>query len=128
MPDLPTDLRARVVAAFAEHFDAPPARLARAPGRVNLIGEHTDYNDGFVLPVAIDRACWIAYRPRADRLLGLEALDADGALALELAHLPEAQAQAPGRVNLLGEHTDYNDGFVLPIAICLLYTSPSPRD
>ena len=40
---------------------------------------------------------------------------------------PRWIAAAPGRVNVIGEHTDYNDGFVLPMA-CLLYTSPSPRD
>jgi galactokinase len=47
--------------------DAP--RIATAPGRVNLIGEHTDYNDGFVLPMAIDRRVGIAIAPRDDRLL-----------------------------------------------------------
>jgi len=56
----------RVAAAFAQRFGAPPACLVRAPGRVNLIGEHTDYSDGFVLPMAIDRAVWIALRPRTD--------------------------------------------------------------
>ena len=45
-----------VVRAFEAHFDQPPLLLVRAPGRVNLIGEHTDYNDDFVLPMAIDRA------------------------------------------------------------------------
>jgi galactokinase len=59
---------------------------------VNLIGEHTDYNDGFVLPVAIDRAMWIAFRPRDDRLLGLESLDTDSATALELDDLPTSKA------------------------------------
>jgi galactokinase len=47
----------------------------RAPGRVNLIGEHTDYNDGFVLPLAIDRAVWIALRPRDDRRVVVHSLE-----------------------------------------------------
>ncbi|MGD9029429.1 MAG: galactokinase family protein, partial [Anaerolineae bacterium] len=53
--------------AFVQRFEASPGFVVRAPGRVNLIGEHTDYNDGFVLPMAIDRAIWIALRPRDDR-------------------------------------------------------------
>ena len=55
-----------VVSNFEQEFNQPPAFIVRAPGRVNLIGEHTDYNDGFVFPLAIDRATWIALRPRAD--------------------------------------------------------------
>jgi galactokinase len=45
------------------------ARVFRAPGRVNLIGEHTDYNDGFVMPAAIDFYTWVALAPRSDRRL-----------------------------------------------------------
>lgn len=52
--------------AFTEHYGREP-RLFRAPGRVNLIGEHTDYNDGFVLPMAIDRETVVAAAPREDR-------------------------------------------------------------
>ena len=51
---------------FYDEFGEDPSYIVRSPGRVNLIGEHTDYNDGFVLPMAIDRAAWIALRPRAD--------------------------------------------------------------
>jgi galactokinase len=49
--------------------------VVRAPGRVNLIGEHTDYNDGFVLPLAIERAVWVALRPRDDDRILVHSLD-----------------------------------------------------
>lgn len=48
---------------FTARFGGEPTLLVQAPGRVNLIGEHTDYNDGLVLPAAIDRYVWIAARP-----------------------------------------------------------------
>lgn len=57
--------------AFGAAFGSPPDLIARAPGRVNLIGEHTDYNDGFVMPMAIDREVRVAVRRRADRLVRL---------------------------------------------------------
>ncbi len=60
------NLRSQIIAEFRKQFDADPTLVVRAPGRVNVIGEHTDYNDGFVLPIAIDRAIWIALRPRDD--------------------------------------------------------------
>ncbi|WP_375401365.1 galactokinase [uncultured Amnibacterium sp.] len=52
---------------FSERFGRSPAGLWQAPGRVNLIGEHTDYNEGFVLPFAIDRSTTAALAPRHDR-------------------------------------------------------------
>jgi len=62
-----------------------PPRTFRAPGRVNLIGEHTDYNDGFVMPMALDRSTWIAAAPRTDRRLVVrsEAYDAEETIDLD---------------------------------------------
>jgi galactokinase len=68
-----------------------PARLFRAPGRVNLIGEHTDYNDGFVMPVAIDRATWVAAVGRADRLLVVTSDHASGTATIDLDSLCDRQ-------------------------------------
>lgn len=62
---------------FQEKFGRPPAFLARAPGRVNLLGEHVDYNDGFVLPAAIDRATYIAFSPANSEQTTLWAVDFD---------------------------------------------------
>jgi galactokinase len=60
---------------FVRHYGIHPRLIVRAPGRVNLIGEHTDYNDGFVLPVAIDRATYVAARPRDDVQVQVVAAD-----------------------------------------------------
>ena len=68
-------MRERVRDAFADRFGEAPPTLVRAPGRVNLIGEHTDYNDGFVLPIAIDRDIWIALRARPDGCVRVYSLD-----------------------------------------------------
>src|SRR5450830_1383437 len=60
----------RLIDALETEFPAAPdsarVEMARAPGRVNLIGDHTDYNEGFVLPVAIELDTWIAFRRRQD--------------------------------------------------------------
>lgn len=53
----------RIAKIFKDTFGHEPAHIGRAPGRVNLLGEHVDYNDGFVLPAAIDRATYIAFSP-----------------------------------------------------------------
>ncbi|MCR4405814.1 MAG: galactokinase [Anaerolineae bacterium] len=62
---------------FRQLFGTEAALVVRAPGRVNLIGEHTDYNDGYVLPVAIDRSVLLAASPRPDRWVVVHALDFD---------------------------------------------------
>lgn len=61
-----SDIVQTCVSAFRDRFGEDPKIVVRAPGRVNLIGEHTDYNDGFVFPAAIDRYVVFAARPRSD--------------------------------------------------------------
>jgi len=68
-------LNSQIHAQFHAHFGHQPEKLYSAPGRVNLIGEHTDYNGGFVLPAAINFHTWIAASPRADRWIEAVALD-----------------------------------------------------
>lgn len=84
------DAQARARFAFARAFGGEPTLLVRAPGRVNLIGEHTDYNDGFVMPLAIDRDTVVAARPNDSGTIRIVAADmsdardsfaADGAIA-----------------------------------------------
>ena len=67
----------RLVLEFINRFGHSPEFIVSAPGRVNLIGEHTDYNDGFVFPVAIDKYIHIIGAKRPDRKVHLHALDMD---------------------------------------------------
>ncbi len=67
----------RVVNAFQARFGSLPESIARAPGRVNLLGEHVDYNDGFVMPAAIDRATYVAFSKSVHTGSQVEALDLD---------------------------------------------------
>lgn len=68
---------ARVSELFEAFFSVAPQGVVKAPGRVNLIGEHTDYNGGFVLPAAINYHTYIAFTPRDDRQLRLVAYNFD---------------------------------------------------
>jgi galactokinase len=67
----------RITNIFQEKFGSAPAHVARAPGRVNLLGEHVDYNDGFVLPAAIDRATYVAFSAADAEQTQLVAADFD---------------------------------------------------
>lgn len=68
-------LKSKVEAGFRDAFAAVPELVAAAPGRVNLIGEHTDYNDGFVMPMGIGVGTLVAAKPRQDAVLRVAALD-----------------------------------------------------
>jgi galactokinase len=85
-------VRENVLKAFKEEYKGDPAWLTNSPGRVNLIGEHTDYNDGFVLPMAINYATWIALHPRNDSRVVVTALDLDEYLDLDLKEITRGKS------------------------------------
>ncbi len=97
---------ADLAADFERRFGRAP-RVYRAPGRVNLIGEHTDYNDGFVMPIALDRSTWVAAAPRAD-----------GALVAHSREYGETASLAAGRDACTSHHwTDYVRGVACELAL-----------
>ncbi len=83
--------------SFAERFGREPAMLTRSPGRVNLIGEHTDYNLGYVLPATIDRYTKLAAAPREDRTLRVYSETVGQEVEIDL----------DGHIGLLGEQSDW---------------------
>ena len=72
---------------FRSYFQRPAALLARAPGRVNLLGEHIDYNEGPVLPAAIDRAVHLAVAPLEEPVISLQAVDLGSATTFRIQDL-----------------------------------------
>jgi galactokinase len=89
-------LRETVIAKFQECFGEVPVHVVRAPGRVNLLGEHVDYNDGFVLPIAIDRATWLAFSTSDTDQTRLTAVDLSEDVSFTPEMLP-AKTDAKGR-------------------------------
>ena len=84
------ELQQRVIKEFTTRYGSAPTFVVRAPGRVNLIGEHTDYNDGFVMPLAINRDTWIALRPRPDSQVHLFSMDHQENLEFDLKSIQRA--------------------------------------
>jgi galactokinase len=78
---------------FEQLFGGRP-RIFRAPGRVNLIGEHTDYNDGYVMPAAIGFSAYVAVSPRPDRNLVIQSEEFAGQFEFDLANLPSQRTGA----------------------------------
>lgn len=90
-----TTLQDTVVQRFHALFGEAPAFVVRAPGRVNLIGEHTDYNDGFVMPMAIERAIYIALRPRPDAHVMMTSLNFEEPFTFNLADFEADEEMNP---------------------------------
>jgi galactokinase len=78
---------------FEKLFGEPP-RVFRAPGRVNLIGEHTDYNDGFVMPAAVAFSTYVAIAPRPDRKLVIHSQEFPGNFEFDLDNFPHQRTGA----------------------------------
>jgi len=100
-PQLLAELQER----FQGRFGRPPAWAVRAPGRVNLIGEHTDYNDGLVLPCAIDRDTWIVGAARDDARIRIHSREMSG-------DAPPAEVRVAGPHDRAGDWVDYVRGAV----------------
>ena len=79
-----SELSSRARDGFTERFSREPQGVWRAPGRVNLIGEHTDYNDGFVFPFAIDRSTVVALAAREDRIIQITTAHTDDIVRIAL--------------------------------------------
>jgi galactokinase len=82
----------QVRAAFVARYGTEPTVWVRAPGRVDLMGSHTDYNEGYVLTMPIDRDTWIAARPRSDRLVRLHSLNVESGGVFDLDAVAHAEA------------------------------------
>jgi galactokinase len=101
------DLHQRLLAGFHQHFGGNPEFVACAPGRVNLLGEHIDYNDGFVLPAAIDRVTLVAFRRSGSACSTLFALDLNAQTSFNL-HSIQEKTDSNG--NLLSGWASYPAG------------------
>ena len=81
---MPVSRRKIIQEAFADRYGGLPTHWVQAPGRVDLMGSHTDYNEGYVLTQAIDRSTWIAFRPRADARVAIQSLNVAGSSEFNL--------------------------------------------
>lgn len=90
--------RDRALARFRERWGAAPAHLIRSPGRVLLMGEHTDYHDGLALTVAIPQGLWLAMRTRADGTVVIESEGREGVAEIDLQTLRKGDGAWPESV------------------------------
>ena len=94
---------AQIVDGFRQHFpQASKASAYRAPGRVNLIGEHTDYNLGFVFPIALEMSCYVAIAPADHGNLRIFSREIGELFSIPVAAIPQAQRQGQWHDYILG--------------------------
>jgi galactokinase len=106
----------RLVGQFVDQYGRPPGHIVRSPGRVNLIADHTDYNDGFALPMAIDQCIWVLSASRDDREIALRSSYAgDARLHLD-------------RLERSGSWVDYVAGDVATVGEAMNQSHRSLRD
>src|SRR5512143_88637 len=98
---MPVSRRGEVAQLFRTKFEAEASLWARAPGRVDLMGSHTDYNLGYVLTLPIGRDTWIAASPREDGFVSVFSLNLDAEATFKLEHV-EKDPGKPWRNYLSG--------------------------
>jgi galactokinase len=111
-------LHAELYNSFKKHYQKEPL-VVRSPGRVNIIGEHTDYNDGFVLPAAIDKSIFVGVSKREDDIINLFSKEFNEAFEIHLKDLKKSDKQWAnyilGIVDQLLKHNHNISGFNLMI-------------
>ena len=100
----------KVLAAFAAKFGGAPAKVAYAPGRIEVLGNHTDYNDGYVFSAAIDKGTFFAVSPAADDKVTLVALDMDETYECDFGAVAPVKAGATWANYVLGTFNWLFDG------------------
>ena len=111
--------RDQICAKYEELYGVEPALVSKSPGRINIIGEHTDYNEGFVLPTAIDKSVYVAIGKRNDTEIHLFAEDFNESFQVDLKDVSPTDKGWPnyilGVVNQLKERGYKISGFNLYI-------------
>src|SRR4051794_31387099 len=87
----------KITTAFIERYNTHPS-VFRSPGRVNIIGEHTDYNEGFVLPGAIDKNIYVAICKRDDNIINLFASDFNEAFSVDVNQVKKSSVHWPNYI------------------------------
>ncbi len=82
----------KITKCFFNKYAEQP-QVFRSPGRVNILGEHTDYNEGFVLPAAIDKNIYIAINKRTDNTINLYAVDFDESFTIDIKDIQRSGTQ-----------------------------------